>query len=144
VSSSSSGLDQHGEASTWSQGKVLVPRGNGCDRMFRLQEQLCIDFEDPWVFISWLPLVPTEYLTVTALLDPIGRSHLVGCDGDIKHGVEAVVGFEALQDIVRGGMGGTVELLFQYLSMFLEGFTESVLVIGMGLQNVLQHFDASL
>jgi hypothetical protein len=144
VSCGCSCFGQHGEASTWAKGEVSIPGGDGCDRMLWFQEQLSIDLEDPWVLGGWLSLVPAEYLTITAFLDPVSGAHLIGHDHDVKHGVETVVGFEALGDVVGGGMGGAVKLLFQYLNTFLEGLSEGLVVVGAVLEGVLQCPDLSL
>jgi hypothetical protein len=144
VSCGCSCFGQHGEASTWAKGEVSIPGGDGCDRMLWFQEQLSIDLEDPQVLSGWLSSVPAEYLTVTALLDPVGRAHLVGCDSDVKHGVEAVVDLEAFWDVVGRGMGGMVELLFQYLDMLLEGFSKGFVIGGAVMEGVLQCLDLSL
>jgi hypothetical protein len=133
VSRGCSCFGQHGEASSaQAKGKVSIPGGDGCDRVLWVQEWLCIDLEDLWVFSGWLSLVPTKYLTVTALLYPVGGLHLVGGDGDVKHGVEAVIGFEPLGNVIWGRMGGVVELLLQYLDTFLEGLGKGGVVIGAG------------
>jgi hypothetical protein len=107
-------------------------------------EWLRIDLEDPQVLSSWLSLVPAEYLTVTAFLDPVGGIHLIGRDGDVKHGVKAIVDFEALWDIVGGGMGGVVDLLFQYLNAFLKGLGKGFMVSGAVVEGVFQCLDLSL
>jgi hypothetical protein len=144
MSSDRCGFDQHGKTSTWAKGEVSIPGGDSCDGVLWLQEWLCMDLEDPQVFVGWLPPVPTKYLTITALLDPVGGLYLIGHDGDVKHGIEAIVGLEALRNVIWGGMGGAVELLLQYLDVLLEGFGEGLMVVGAVLEGVLQYFNQAL
>jgi hypothetical protein len=144
VSRGCSGFGQHGKASAQAKGEVSIPGGDGSDRVLQFQEQLHVDFEDPWVFIGGLPSVPTEYLTVTALLDPVSGTHLAGRNGDVEHGVEAIVGFETLGYIVGRGVNGVVKLLFQHLNTFLKGFGKGFMVIVMVVDGVFQCLDLVL